>query len=67
VDERGPLVPVTGGLPAWLDGIVHTGCIAANGLAVAVADELTSRTRVPKTFRSGSSPNLWLPKIEGCG
>jgi hypothetical protein len=30
--------------PPGLDGIVHTGCIAANGLAVAVADELTSRS-----------------------
>lgn len=38
VDERGPLVRVSGGLPAWLDGIAHTGCIAANGSAVAVAD-----------------------------
>jgi len=38
VDERCPLVPVTGGLPAWLDGIADTGCIAANGSVVAVAD-----------------------------
>jgi hypothetical protein len=38
VNERGPLVRVTGGLPEWLDGIAHTGCIAANGSAVAVAD-----------------------------
>ena len=30
--------------PPGLDGIVHTGCIAANGLAVAVADELSSRS-----------------------
>jgi hypothetical protein len=38
LDERGPLIRVTGGLPEWFDGIVHTGCIAANGSAVAVAD-----------------------------
>ncbi|HKX28426.1 MAG TPA: hypothetical protein VJ302_12065 [Blastocatellia bacterium] len=38
VDERGPLVPVTGGLPAWLDGKADTGCLAADGSAVAVAD-----------------------------
>ena len=38
VDERCPLVPVTGGLPAWLDGIAHTGCSATNGSAVALAD-----------------------------
>jgi hypothetical protein len=38
-DEHGPLVPVGGGLPAWLDGIADTGFIAANGSAVAVADQ----------------------------
>jgi hypothetical protein len=39
VDERCPVVPVTGGLPAWLDGIADTGCIAASGSAVAVANQ----------------------------
>jgi hypothetical protein len=39
VDERCPLVRVAGGLPAWLDGIADTGCIAAHGSAVAVADQ----------------------------
>ena len=38
VDERCPLVRVAGGLPAWLDGIADTGCIATHGSAVAVAD-----------------------------
>ena len=38
MDEHGPLVMVAGGLPAWLDGIVDTGCIATHGSAVAVAD-----------------------------
>ena len=38
LDERGPLIRITGGLPEWLDGIAHTGCIAANGSAVALAD-----------------------------
>jgi len=38
VDERCPLVRVTGGLPTWLDGKADTGCIATNGSAVAVAD-----------------------------
>jgi len=39
VDEQGPLVKVAGGLPAWLDGIAHTGCITTtHGAAVAVAD-----------------------------
>jgi hypothetical protein len=39
VDERCPLALVGGGLPAWLDGIADTGCIAANGPAVAVVDQ----------------------------
>jgi len=39
VDESGPLVRVTGGLPEWLNGIADTGCIAASGAAVAVADQ----------------------------
>ena len=38
LDEHGPLVKVAGGLPAWLDGIAHSGCMAAHGSAVAVAD-----------------------------
>ena len=39
VDEHCPLVTVAGRLPAWLDGIADTGCIATHGSAVAVADK----------------------------
>jgi hypothetical protein len=39
VDEHCPLVAVGGGLPAWLDGIADSGCIATHGSAVAVADK----------------------------
>ena len=38
VDGHGPLVAVACGLPAWTDGKVDTGCIAAHGWAVALAD-----------------------------
>ncbi len=38
LDEQGPLVMVAGGLPVWPDGVVHTGCIATQSSAVAVAD-----------------------------
>jgi photosystem II stability/assembly factor-like uncharacterized protein len=38
VDGQDPLVAVGGGLPAWTGGIVDTGCIAARGSAVAIAD-----------------------------
>jgi photosystem II stability/assembly factor-like uncharacterized protein len=37
-DEPGPLAMVAGGLPAWLDRIAHTGCIATYGSAAAIAD-----------------------------
>jgi hypothetical protein len=38
VEDHCALVKATGGLPAWFEGIVHTGCIAANGSTVAVVD-----------------------------
>ena len=38
VDGQDSLVAVGGGLPAWTDGIVDTGCIATRGSAVALAD-----------------------------
>jgi photosystem II stability/assembly factor-like uncharacterized protein len=34
----GDTVAVEGGMPAWTEGIVDTGCIAANGSSIAVAD-----------------------------
>jgi hypothetical protein len=36
--QDGSLVAVEGGMPAWTEGIVDTGCIAANGSSIAVAD-----------------------------
>ena len=38
VDEGGPLAPVGGGLPAWLEGGVDTACIASKGVLAAIAD-----------------------------
>jgi hypothetical protein len=38
IDNGGPILPVGGGLPRWLDGIADTDNIAACGLAVAVVD-----------------------------
>jgi hypothetical protein len=38
IGSSGPLVPVSGGLPRWVDGICDTGSIAARGDCVAVAD-----------------------------
>jgi hypothetical protein len=38
VDGQGPLVAIAGGLPAWIDGIADTGCIATHGATVVLAD-----------------------------
>lgn len=61
VGERCPLVPVTGsgGMPAWLDGIVDTGCIAANGSAAAVAD------RKGNLYVSADYGRTWSCRAEG--
>ncbi len=53
VDGPGPLVPVGGGLPTWLEGIVDTRCIATHGSTVAVAD------RQSKLYVSTNSGNTW--------
>jgi hypothetical protein len=39
VDGHGPLVAIANGLPAWIEGIADTRCIASHGSAVAVADK----------------------------
>lgn len=38
ISGHGPLVPVSGGLPVWLDGIVDTACISTRAETHAVAD-----------------------------
>ena len=38
ITPDGSLVAVEGGMPTWTEGIVDTGCIAANGSSIAVAD-----------------------------
>lgn len=38
VDDDGPLAVVAGGLPAWLDGIVDSRCMATHDSTVALAD-----------------------------
>jgi hypothetical protein len=59
VEERGPLVRVTGGLPEWLDGKADTGCIAANGAAVAVVDWKGN------LYMSGDYGRTWSRRAEG--
>jgi hypothetical protein len=39
IDAPGPLLPLDGGLPRWLEGIADTGLIATRAAAVAVIDQ----------------------------
>ncbi|MBL8269062.1 WD40/YVTN/BNR-like repeat-containing protein [Steroidobacter sp.] len=39
LDGSGPLLPLGGGLPRWLDGTVDTNCISTLGSVVALADK----------------------------
>ncbi len=59
LDEHCPLVMVAGGLPAWLDGIAHTGCIAVHGSAVAVAD------REGNLYVSADTGRTWSRRAAG--
>ena len=59
VDEHCPLVTVGGGLPAWLDGIADTGCIATHGSAVAVADKKGN------LYVSADTGRTWSRRADG--
>jgi photosystem II stability/assembly factor-like uncharacterized protein len=59
VDERGPLVRVGDGLPAWLGGKADTHCIATNGSAVAVADMKGN------LYVSNDHGRTWSTRAEG--
>jgi hypothetical protein len=39
IDGNGPLQPLGGGMPRWIDGIADTGCIASRDSTVAVIDQ----------------------------
>jgi len=53
LDEPGPLLPVGGGLPQWLDGIVDTACIATHGSTLALAD------RGGNVYHSNDTGQTW--------
>jgi hypothetical protein len=59
VDGHGPLVAIAGGLPAWMDGIVDTGCIAAHASAVAIAD------RKGNVYVSADTGRSWSRQVDG--
>ena len=61
VDGYGPLVAIAGGLPAWIEGFADTGCIAAHGSSVAVADKAGNLYVSADTGRSWSRQADGLP------
>jgi hypothetical protein len=61
VDGLDSLVALGGGLPAWTDGIINTGCIATRGSAVALADRKGNLYVSVDTGRSWSRRASGLP------
>ena len=59
VKPDGFLVAVDGGMPAWTEGKVDTGCIAANGSSIAVAD------RAGNLYLSADSGQTWSCSVSG--
>jgi hypothetical protein len=59
VDGHGPLVAIAGGLPAWIDGIVDTGCITTHGSSVAFAD------RKGHVYVSADTGHSWSRHADG--
>ncbi len=65
VRPDGSLVAVEGGMPAWTEGIVHTGCIAANGSSIAVADRAGNLYGSDDFGRTWSCRSTRLPTPSG--
>src|SRR5260221_6925659 len=59
VDGRDSLVAIGGGLPAWIDGIADTGCIATAGSAAAIADQKGN------VYVSADTRRSWSRRAEG--
>jgi hypothetical protein len=57
----GILAAVEGGMPAWTDGVVDTGCIAANGSSIAVADKAGNLYGSDDSGRTWSLRGTGLP------
>ena len=65
VKPDGSLVAVEGGMPAWTEGIVDTGCIAANGSSIAVADRAGNLYGSDDFGRAWSCRSTRLPTPSG--
>ncbi len=65
VKPDGSLVAVEGGMPAWIEGIADTGCIAANGSSIAVADRAGNLYGSDNFGRAWSCRSTRLPTPSG--
>jgi photosystem II stability/assembly factor-like uncharacterized protein len=65
VKPDGCLVAVEGGMPAWTEGKVDTGCIAANGSSIAVADRAGNLYASDDFGRAWSCRSTRLPAPSG--
>ena len=65
VKPDGSLVPVEGGMPTWTEGTADTGCIAANGSSIAVADKSGNLYGSDDFGRAWSCRSTGLPTPSG--
>ena len=65
VTPEGALMPVEGGMPAWTEGKVDTGCIAAYGSFIAMADRGGNLYVSDDFGRTWSSKSTKLPPPSG--
>ena len=59
------LTAVEGGMPEWTEGIVHSGCLAANGHFVGAADRAGTVYVSDDFGRSWTSRRMGLPNPSG--
>ena len=65
VNPDGSITAVEGGMPAWTEGKADTGCIAANGSSVAVADRAGNLYGSDDFGRAWSRSSTRLPTPSG--
>jgi hypothetical protein len=65
VNPDGSLLAVEGGMPAWTEGIVDTGCIASSGSSIAVADRAGNLYGSEDFGRAWSCRSTRLPPPSG--
>jgi hypothetical protein len=65
IRSDGDIVAVEGGMPEWIEGISDTGCIAANGSSIAVADKAGNLYGSDDFGRAWSCRSTRLPTPSG--